>query len=683
MEPLTFNEVETPRPMTGQQRQAKYAAKHPDKAQASQVRYRETYGSQRKDAHYLSKPFCAWDGEGYTNERGEHVYNLFAGKCETYTTTIENQHGLSTAEIFECLLDFADDHPDAIHVIYGGSYDFNMWCRDMDQSTVRYIYSHKFGSWNNYRISWRRGKSFYVCRIDSAGKKIGNGVTVYDIVSFFQSSFVAACDSYLGDRFLHRDMIVAQKAARGSFTADDVSDVIEYNDAELDNLIMLANELRERLNKVGLRPRRWDSCGAIAAALMEQHGIKKIVQNARTPEDVLEASRYAYAGGRFELIQFGHYDGKVYEYDVNSAYPAALRNVPDLSDGEWQHVHGDPGPQDFAIYHIDSGTDDESLPAPLFRRDGNGTVCYPHAVVGWYWSPEYNVWKEFVERGLSKGKVIEAWIFRPTNPDRKPFGFVEPLYMKRRALKKAKDGAHVGIKLGLNSLYGKLAQQVGAEQQGDGWRLPPYHCLEWAGYATSHCRAAVLHAVVDDLDSVIAFETDAVFRTRKLPVAEGSNLGEFEYIEFDNITYLQSGLYFADTADGPIAKTRGVDRGELQRDTALKAMSEPKVEDRYAVARLTRFVGAGIALMGRWRKWRSWETVTKRMTMEPTGKRIHIDCETCDPDFTKPLTMGLHRTFCPMINKAHSLPFPIMWVNPDPNMTELSEFRESENDYAE
>src|SRR6185437_11524107 len=108
------------------------------------------------------------------------------------------------------------------------------------------------------------------------------------------------------------------------------------------------------------------------------------------------------------------------------------------------------------------------------------------------WSPEVEACREYCAAGYGTMEVLEAWVydFDPDAP--KPFDFVEGLYLKRKALKAGGDGAHVGIKLGLNSLYGKLAQQIGWKVTEDGTlRLPPFHQLEWAGFTTSHCRAAV------------------------------------------------------------------------------------------------------------------------------------------------------------------------------------------------
>src|SRR4030042_1716914 len=68
-------------------------------------------------------------------------------------------------------------------------------------------------------------------------------------------------------------------------------------------------------------------------------------------------------------------------------------------------------------------------------------------------------------------------------------------------------------------------------------RPPPFHELAWAGYVTSTCRAMVLRAVLSDLDSVIAFETDAVFTTCPLPATLGSGRGEWEETAFSSLAY--------------------------------------------------------------------------------------------------------------------------------------------------
>lgn len=675
---MTYLDVPPPRgPLSNAERQQAYRERNPGRWAKRKRDYRHDNSKWQTDAHYLARPFLGWDGEGITGDDGVHRYVMLANSTGA---RIARPDGLRTKACLDFLVDQAELHTGAIHVVYGGSYDINMILTDLTRAQLWHVYSHKWSEWNGFRLGWRRGKSLYVCRVNGSGEKVGAGVTLYDVVSFFQCAFVKACDSYLGDRFIDRDLIVKNKALRSSFTEADIPEVSRYNDAELANLVALMDELRSRLNAVGLRPKRWDGPGAVASALLTRENVK--AAKAECPEPVADAARYAYAGGRFEIVKFGHSDSPVWEYDINSAYPAALRSVPDLTTGTWRHVDGDPGAHPFALYHVEYRGNRMDIPGALFRRDGNGTICYPMRTTGWYWSPEADAARDYCDAGYGRMHVIEAWVYDGAHDAPRPFAFIDPLYVKRRALKERGDGAHVGIKLALNSLYGKLAQQVGWEQTKDGLRIPPFHQLEWAGYTTSHARATVLRAAMLDLESVIAFETDAVFTSAPLPVQQSGDLGDFGETCFSDLTYVQSGMYFGTLTDGTVVeKTRGVDRGTLTRNDVINGLLEPNAADRYASASLTRFVGAGVALAQSFSRWQRWETTEKRLTLEPTGKRIHTDCESCS-DTGSPIALGQwHYTHCPMMNAAHSCAFPVEWINPNPDMDMLAELRESEHEW--
>lgn len=687
-EQLSFGTVATPPPaLTEAERRRRYVATHPERAAETREAYAATRDTRQPDSVYLSRPFVAWDGEGYDDENGDHIYNILAGKGDGDSVSIRDNDGLQTERIFETLLGFAEKHPNAIHVIYGGNYDFNSWLKDLSRNTVEKVYKNTRRDgvrWHSYKIYWRQRRMFSVKRVDAYGKPVGKSITVYDIVSFFAKPFVGACDDYLGDNFVDRDLIVAEKANRGKFVPENLDHVADYNDAELVNLIALATELRERLNKVGLRPRTWDSCGQLAAALMQQHGIKQLIQAAEIPSPVQTAARFAYAGGRFETIKFGYAKCDVYEYDINSAYPYALTQVPDISDGEWEYIEGDPGHYDFALYNIESHTPASAIPSPLFCRGWNGQMFWPKNVIGWYWTPEYDLWSAYVERGHSTGKVIGAYVFHP-NTDKKPFDFIGPLYRKRAALKRGGDGSHVGIKLALNSLYGKLAQQVGASQNKDGtWKVPPFHCLEYAGYATSRCRADIVMTVIDSLEDVISFETDAVFTLRDLQVPDSNELGGLKLEKFKDITYVKSGIYFATSADGTVStsKTRGIRLGAVHRDDVMENMFRHSAANRTLAVTDTLYIGAGTALQGKdsWKRWRRWEQREAIYALYPTGKRLHhvfpSDCSVCQREINDEgrqyhtiYPNELHDTVCILEAKdMKSHEFPVMWVNPNPDM---------------
>lgn len=642
------------------------------KGKTNKTNYQRTNSKWETDASYLRRQFLAWDGEGITVADGSHLYVMLANSEGGY---LADPAGLSTAACLAFILTEVAKYPGRINVIYGGGYDFNCWLADISKTDLEGVYRNKRWTIGDYKIAWQKGKAFY----------LSNGsaqVTIYDVVSFFQCAFVKACDDYLGDNFHHRDVIVENKALRSSFTAADIPTVKMYNEYELINLVSLMTELRARLNKVGLRPKRWDGPGAVASALLMRENIRDA--ETTTTSAVARASRYAYAGGRFEVARYGHVDTPAYEYDVNSAYPSAMRFLPNLRYGKWENYDSDPGDLPFALYRVRYQDGPTSLPGPLFSRSKNGTICYPRDVTGWYWSPEIAVTRDYVQQYGGTFTVLECWAFHENNPSDRPFNFVEKLYRKRQALKAAGDGAHVGIKLALNSLYGKLAQQVGWQpaRGTTPLRIPPYHQLEWAGYITSTCRATVLRAAMQNLSAVIAFETDALFTSAPLNLDIGPDLGQFEVTAFNNLTYIQSGVYFGDLVNGgTVAKTRGVDRGTLTRQHVIAALTQPLAADRYAYAQLTRFVGAGIALAQNYARWRTWETAPKRLTLEPMGKRSHDVCEQCDPNSIG-ITLGVwHTTICPFVKPQVSCEFPIEWINPNPEMTMLTELREGEKDY--
>lgn len=654
-------------PATGAERQSKYRKSEHGSEKRRQYKHdTSTWVSLRS---YLSRPFIAWDGEGITMPDGSHRYTLFS--CSE-GRTLQDDDGLKTRDIFEMMLQVKRDTGDAIHVIYGGSYDFNMWMNDIPRNLINRLYETGTCYWQEYRIAWRRGKSFRVTSRESS-----TTITMYDVVSFFQCAFVKACDDYLGDRFIARDMIVANKAARGKFTTDDNATVAEYNDAELQNLVLLMTELRQRLARVTLRPSRWDGPGAIASALLKREGIKKAMQEC--PEPVARAGRYAYFGGRFEVIRCGNVTEAAYEYDINSAYPNALQYVPNLQNGEWIETRGTTPKNEnvFGVYRCTYLGADENLmrPHPLPVRLPDGRVGYPHNASGWYWAPEIVAAQEYVAKYGGELLIGNGYEFVEDDPDDRPFSFILPMYRKRQALKKAGDGAHVGIKLGLNSLYGKTCQRVGWSISRDGHtiRTPPFHQLEWAGYVTSHCRSLVLRASLENLDNVIAYETDALFTTQPLNVPIGSGLGEWEYTEFSHLCYVQSGFYFGTVNGEPFAKTRGVDRGSLTFADVVESLSQENISERVATASLTRFIGVGLARqLNDWSRWQHWETNPKQIKLDPQGKRVHENCLECAGD-------GLtaerwHYTYPPFSGIVQSCEYPIPWINPNPDMTDIDDF---------
>ncbi len=659
---------------SSKERQAKYRLS--EAVREYEHDYKQTHKRQTNDAakarraaRYDSRIVVAWDGEGINRESdGKHVYNLFAcmASCDRKYRSITDNNGLTFQQCITFIMKVGALYPNALHVIFGGNYDVNMILRTAPFAPVEKLYRDHKASFGQYRIAWLPGKHFRITRLRH--KRDGHTipsqtVTIYDTVSFFQCSFVNACDEYLGHDWTLRDQIIADKQRRGTFTETDLDGVQTYNEAELTNLIDLITELRQRLARVDIRPQEFNGPGSIASTVYKSRHIKEC--EAITPKPVAQAARFAYSGGRFEPVRFGWFHN-AHEYDINSAYPNGLVNVPNLARGHWEH-HIRPSLDtiaNFGLYHLRTNSTDPDLPNPMVYRDPSGNIAYPKICTNWVWSPEALTIAKGARMGLWNVDCDESWEYVPNDPNDKPLAWIRDMYYERQALKAAGDGAQKALKLAINSCYGKLAQQIGAEQRPDGtWKLPAFHQLEWAGYTTSHCRALVLDASLPIMNHIIAYETDALFTDCECPHLPVSNkLGEFEHTQFPELIYMQSGVYGWRDLDGTEhVKSRGVDRGYL----TLPMIEESLSTHKPLPAPLTRFTQIGTALQQGIDKWCTWETVTKHLSPAPTGKRIHDmlcpQCITRDPH-------GPHTTIVPYFGERASCEYPVEWINPNPNM---------------
>jgi hypothetical protein len=598
----------------------------------------------------VARPFVGWDGEGVTLDSGEHIYNLLACSDGSYLRRKDNG-ALSTKKIFDFLLTIGQKHPTANHVGFAFTYDVNMMLGDLPEEELRAIHSPEPGKQWVYCPSVRTSIIYHphkTLRLKRYVELVHLGKAKYvtfkldDVFSFFACSFEKACREYLGDdyggymvggyRLSH--LIAEGKSLRASsFEGMSADDVLRYCQAELRCLVLLMEELRDRLAYVGIYPRDWHGPGAIASKVLAYHQVKQHIGELPSPTDnagLPLALRHSYAGGRFEPFRYGSTTGSVWRYDRRSAYPYAMTQL--TSDvGEWEHIstgwlgkNALAGPFPLGIYFV--SWDNHILPnphypQPMFKRTA-GMFTYPYKHTGWIWSYEL---EQMLRLPYGNVLVHEAWLYHPTNPDIRPFAFMRDYYNERVVLKAINHPAQLAMKLALNSIYGKLIQQKGWKPEQDGSDPPPYFCLSWAAQITSITRAALLKLVIDNdgYDDLISFETDAAFtkaRWSNLPIGEG--LGEWEETELHNFVNITSGIYGSDE----IPHVRGMQRVVWPDDPP--AMMRELIRDRYKAYKykLTGFIalGDGLRDLSRWRRW--VELPRKITTLEPSNglaKRNH------------------------------------------------------------
>lgn len=636
------------------------------------------------------KPFVAWDGEGITDATGIHRYVML---CNSYGDSLVNPTGIGTLSAFQFLGTTVVHTTPAIHVVFGGSYDANMLLRDLDIDSIRELWTTGEVSWRGYRISYRPRKSLTIAQYAvPRWKKTKKGtfapnyqwkIRLWDVHGFFQSSFVSALRSYnIAGNEHDRDVTETMKKLRGTdaWNESAIPAMEMYCIGECRQLVTLMEQLRLHLNTAGITLARWDGAGAVAASLMKREGVKKY---SHVPSNLETIAAIAYSGGRIEAFQYGNHEGKTYVYDINSAYPSVIRSLPDLINGEWENVtdirHHQNWRDMFGLAYVTFDFPLSQKINPFFYRTKNGSIYYPHKGEGWYHIPEVSA-----ALGDSQSspyiKVTEFWLWVPetweeigTHHDEygettfeyvlkephKPFAFVDTLYQQRKRWKLEGNGAQMVAKLGMNSLYGKLVQQLG----GTAEKRPPYHNLLWGGFITSSVRAQLYTAMNQNQDAIVYSATDGICSTQPLNLPVSKELGAWECTEYNGVTIIQPGVYFllGENAVPVVTHYRGFDAGTLTRETILDAWREGKTD---LCADSTRFIGMGSALASRdyEGKWCTWPTVPRRLTLKPTGKRY---APYPGKRLTRELVPTVAATPIPAMMGEPSHPYKLEWITDD------------------
>lgn len=547
----------------------------------------------------VRKPFVGVDGEGGNFLSGHEYMLLRAG-----TYALETGKPLTWRD---CLPFLADLPKDVIYVAFFFDYDVTMCLRGLSPERLtrlldiecRRIPSKPCSSFpidincdlGDFQIDYLPGKEFRV-------RRLGQPWTIIsDVGSFFQSSFVKALENWFPEE---KYAPVIEKIRQGKAQRHDFGGVTEderqYNILEIRMLEELMERFRDVCDELDVRPSRWQGPGNLVSAVFKREGLprnKDIPLWSEYP-DVARAANDAYYGGRFESRAFGHVDGPIYQYDINSAYATTYRRLPCLLHGTWKHI--DRLPTGDALYlarvEFEHGPGFHFGTLPI--RTENGTLIWPMKGQGIYWSTEIDVARKY---GV-KLRMTEGWQY-VKNCECVPLDFADAAYHERRRL--GKEGKGMVLKIFLASAYGKLAQSVGCA---------PYSNPVWAGLIVSTVRAQLADAALSvELGArVLMLATDGLFTTEPIPSLRlGKQLGDWD--EDDNnpgnppthadMFIVQSGVYFLGSK---APKTRGIPQTRVVaqegdfRDAWSRYMSGEVATPDTVRIDLTSFVGIRLAL---------------------------------------------------------------------------------------
>lgn len=621
--------VKRPMALTGEAKRAQMAARRndPEKAEAERARNRtpkrrakQTDGKRAwrvaVGSGSTQRPFCGVDGEG-GNVSGRHEYLLLRAG----TASLATGGPLQSAD---CLNLLASLPIGPTYVGYFFDYDVTMICRDLPAAKVARLldrdartrtYKGRDVTFpvdvDGFQLDYIPRKEFRVRRLisyDEVKQKpvYGRWRVVNDVGPFFQCAFIKALEEWDVGTPEQRAAIGQGKDARSDF-GELTEDTDKYNALEIVLLQELMGRFRQVCVDVGYVPARWQGPGNIAVAMLRRNGAVK-AKDLTVPDGMVEMAKNAYYGGRFETTRVGPC-GPAYQYDINSAYPDAMLELPCLKYASY--VRNGPVTRWTVSYGHFVATEHAALYGfPV--RTKTGGIYYPAEGNGWYWQPEIDA---AIHQTFTPS---EWWTIEPGCMDCDPFGWIEPIYAQRLALGKSRQGRP--LKLGLNSLYGKTCQSIGAA---------PYANPLYAGLITALTRAKLAgaaHGGPACCDDCYMLATDAVFtgHPRHLPIT--TDLGDWDATDVADLFIVQPGLYFTGGDTQP--KTRGVPRAaviEHRQDFydafTLMVTSANILEHRVEIP-LKQFTGLRIAnARGKLGTAGDWVTTPKRVSFEWQTKR--------------------------------------------------------------
>jgi|APSaa5957512535_1039671.scaffolds.fasta_scaffold04124_9 hypothetical protein len=410
---------------------------------------------------------------------------------------------------------------------YNLGYDAEVILKLLGDELFKYKYTRKLKfSFEGYSIEYYPNKALKI-------KKGHHSVSFYDIAQFYSTSLSSAYEKNIG---VLPKQYLEMKNKRAEFSKW----FYNHNKKKIRNYCVqdcvLTKELSEHWvslfhDAFSFYPAKWPSSGYLAEKVLINQGVN-LPKFDTIPYEIQDLAFRSYFGGRFEMIKRG-FIGTAYLYDINSAYPYAISNLPDLSNGKWirqKSIHKDAKLGFFKI--LANIPDEKYIPPFAFRA--NHSIVFP--------SGKFVTYCTLAELQACERKtfyrILEGYQFLPDS-DIYPYKkFIENLYKTRLELKKQGNPLQAPIKIILNSIYGKTGQKVN-HIMGNLFNPVIF------AYITGFARAQLYNFVISQHleKDVVAFATDSVCITKKLDV-DSTVLGEFSFDGTgDDVYYLQNGFY--------------------------------------------------------------------------------------------------------------------------------------------
>lgn len=424
---------------------------------------------------------------------------------------------------------------ESINWFFNITFDVESILKMLPEAELEEMLEDNETEYKGFKLAYLPHKYF---KISTKGKHV---VDYWDIAQFYLMSLENASLEYLKDSKGVADI----KGLMEYVYYDKVKKVVsDYCIHDCDLTRRLGERMHEGVKSCNMPFSKPYSVASLSeTAFLQQCDIPEYLD---APLGVNKYFYWAYYGGWFELFKRGYQSEAIYEYDINSAYPFAMLDLPDTRDLRWERVKRPSKDTVIGVYLIAFSPKRQSNISPVQIRTEALSVHPQASGVRYVTDDELEIYQDVYKVKVISG--FEAFGDHIRYPFRE---FVQKLYSDKSKYKNKDAAMYMTVKKCLNGFYGKNIQRTGGKIG---------NCFNpvYAAKITASCRKQIWNAVKDHQDKVIGIQTDSCMMTEEIDIDEGTGLGQWEGKEFTEGIFLLSGVYEM-LGDVKKTKIRGYD----------------------------------------------------------------------------------------------------------------------------
>ena len=368
----------------------------------------------------------------------------------------------------------------------------------------------------------------------------------FDIQQFFGRSLEYNAKIYLG---LEKYIDPIDRAILGTsadYWKENFEAIVKYciNDCVLTKKLgdLLYNTL---CDKIGLKPNAFTSEAGLTKEFVRT--FTEIPNLMQVPIGAIKYAFYSYAGGRFEIVKRGHM-GQCSLYDINSAYPNIIKDLIDITQGEWKWTRDLHENASYGFYLVKVITKYNKI-SPINITLPNNTLCYPLINCLTYMTKdEILAYENYIDY-----EIIDGWEFFAEPNARLPFkDYIEHVYSHKQKTPKDRY-EYKTYKILMNGLYGCFYEKHKTKEQ-ETIRVGKLFNPMYASMITANTRIQLWDYAMQDINNFVGFATDSVLFQGTPDLPTSNKLGDWSLEKVGDTTVLRSGFYKIDNT----LKSRGI-----------------------------------------------------------------------------------------------------------------------------